>query len=678
MLGRFFLVLFLVGVIITSAIGLMGLKKKYDKQERNMHEITLVHKAIVQESDWLNIARPLTEKDLAGRIILLDFWTFCCINCMQVVPDLQYLEEKFGDILTVIGVHSAKFKNEKERDNIRSAIVRYNINHAVINDKNFVIWQSFDVHAWPTLILISPNGKIESAYSGEGHREDLARDINNIIKKYTSENKKINNIPLPIELEKNKEPDTILKFPGKLAFVQDYLGQQVLFISDAGHNRILGVRLDKKDNKNTGEIILEIGSGVIGLRDGNIEQAQFNAPQGLLYDNKNNILYVADTHNHVIRKIDLSEKKVITIAGTGRRGQAQVYKNHNALDISLASPWALAFFPSHDYIVVAGAGTHQLLTYNIREKTISTFVGNGSESIRDGILPDNTMAQPSGLSVSGDMLYCVDSETSSLRKIDMHGNITTLVGTGLFDFGYAQGPRGKGLLQHPLGVCALDQEIYIADSYNHAIRRFNTTTGILSNFSGNGKPGRTLGSIANTCYNEPNDIVYGMGKFYIADTNNHRILVLDPEQDSVFVLEIVVSQELKKVSRTRTVSQNLPNCIVQKPVMVITKKSIPVMVHVQENFKINPTAPSWLAFFKNGQMVQEYVPSEIMKNSIMLPKLEKEHEYRLQGTVYYCKDIEGSVCLLESYDQKIISRHDGRDNTDGTVETIDIFVGSKR
>jgi len=187
-------------IIITKKI----IVKKEDRKREGIMDnpITLVHKAIVQESDWLNVARPLTVQDLAGRIILLDFWTFCCINCMQVIPDLQYLEEKFGDTLTVIGVHSAKFNNEKERDNIRSAIVRYDIHHPVVNDKDFVIWKSFDVHAWPTLILIDPNGKIESAYSGEGHREDLARDIERLISTYKNTGKKINNSPLPITLEK--------------------------------------------------------------------------------------------------------------------------------------------------------------------------------------------------------------------------------------------------------------------------------------------------------------------------------------------------------------------------------------------------------------------------------------------------------------------------------------------
>jgi len=572
MVERLFGIILLIVVIITTVVGFIILKKKHVQHyaEQNYEKdfnypVTLVHKAIVQEHDWLNVARALTEQDLAGRIILLDFWTYCCINCMQVIPDLQYLEQKFGDTLTVIGVHSAKFKNEQEQDNIRAAVIRYNIHHPVVNDKNFVIWKSFGVHAWPTLILISPNGKIESAYSGEGHRDDLVRDIEQVLS--DKKDQKINRARLPISLEKDKEPVTLVKFPGKLTFVQDYLGKQVLFISDTGHNRIIGVRLDSKDStKNTGEIFgeifIEIGSGNRGLRDGTFEQAQFDGPQGLLYDSKNNSLYVADTHNHVIRKIDLNEKTVTTIIGTGHRGNAQIYKNRNGLDVRLASPWDLAFFDTNNIqnntknnnIVIANAGTHQLLSYNIRENTVSTFVGNGQESIQDGLLPNNTMAQPSGLAVSGDnvsgnKLYCVDAETSSLRVIDTHGNISTLMGTGLFDFGYAQGILGTGLLQHPLGVCAVDQkdyhEIYIADAYNHAIRVFNTQTGVLSNYSGNGKSGKSLGPRENTEYNEPNDIVYGAGKFYITDTNNHRILVLDPVQDTVTELTITGAQHMR-------------------------------------------------------------------------------------------------------------------------------------
>lgn len=141
--------------------------------------------------DWLNTARPLTPEDLSGRIILLDFWTFCCINCIHTIPDLLYLEEQFKDQLTVIGVHCAKFSNEKDEENITSAMLRYNITHPVINDKDFIVWNAFGVSSWPTLILIDPDGMIYSRYSGEGNREKLKNDIETLIHSYKNSGKKL-------------------------------------------------------------------------------------------------------------------------------------------------------------------------------------------------------------------------------------------------------------------------------------------------------------------------------------------------------------------------------------------------------------------------------------------------------------------------------------------------------
>ena len=106
--------------------------------------------------DWLNSDSALQISDFKGKFILLDFWTFCCINCMHVIPELKALEHKYADELVVIGVHSAKFTNEQGTANIRQAILRYGISHPVVNDKDFRIWDEYAVRAWPTLILINP------------------------------------------------------------------------------------------------------------------------------------------------------------------------------------------------------------------------------------------------------------------------------------------------------------------------------------------------------------------------------------------------------------------------------------------------------------------------------------------------------------------------------------------
>ena len=131
--------------------------------------------------EWLNAAGPISIKDVRGKVVLIDFWTFCCINCMHVLPDLDYLEKKYPKELVVIGVHSAKFDNEKETSNIRKAILRYEIEHPVVNDANMIIWRKFGVNSWPSLVVVDPEGQYCGSVSGEGNRELLEQVIDKLI-----------------------------------------------------------------------------------------------------------------------------------------------------------------------------------------------------------------------------------------------------------------------------------------------------------------------------------------------------------------------------------------------------------------------------------------------------------------------------------------------------------------
>ncbi|MGE3479753.1 MAG: thioredoxin-like domain-containing protein [Dongiaceae bacterium] len=599
---------------------------------------TAIHRAITQESDWLNVSRPLKPEDLQGRIILLDFWTFCCINCIHVIPDLQYLEHRFGDQLTVIGVHSAKFANEKDAENIRLAILRYGIEHPVVNDANFRIWQSFAVRAWPTLVLINPQGKIEDVYSGEGNRAAIEHAVENLIAKNS---RALNKSPLPLDLEKNKMPKTVLNFPGKLIAAEGGL-----FISDSGHHRILFT------NPNGG-IEKIIGSGIEGFKDGPADQAQFKSPQGLLL--KDGILYVADTGNHALRAVDLKSGQVTTLAGTGERGG---YREPNgpAKLTALASPWDLALFPSNDEITIANAGSHQLWTYNIKTKALRIFAGNGRESIDDGIYPSNSLSQPSGLSVFGDQLYFVDSETSSLRVIDKKGKITTLIGSGLFDFGFKDGKQGQALLQHSLGLAAVEDGVYIADSYNHAIRKYDFKTKEVSTILGNGKRGEL---------NEPNAVIISGNELLIADTNNQRLLRYDLASKKAAALNVMPKAAPIALQDPKT----LPNLIAASPAAV--KGGAEIMLGLPKGWKINDEAPSRLVLFEGNKAVAEYNLAQLKQKKIALPAL-KDGTYRLQGTLYYCEDRQGALCLIGSIDQLLSVNDKSQESL-----TIPLLTGAK-
>ena len=254
--------------------------------------------------DWLNVDQPLSIKDLRGKVVLLDFWTFCCINCIHVIPDLHQLEAKYGDSLVVVGVHSAKFTTEKGTDNIRQAVLRYGLAHPVVNDKDFEVWNAYGVNAWPTFVLIDPDGKVVATHSGEGAFAAFDEPVGAMIRDFDGR-KKIDRTPVKLHLEKDKAPPTPLLFPGKIT--ADAKGEK-LFVSDSNHNRVVVLNVD-------GSVADVIGDGPAGLKDGSYADARFSRPQGLAVDGTT--LYVADTENHAVRKVDLAARTVTTLAGTG-------------------------------------------------------------------------------------------------------------------------------------------------------------------------------------------------------------------------------------------------------------------------------------------------------------------------------------------------------------------------
>src|SRR3989338_110559 len=502
---------------------------KYPLMRRNVMSFseTSLHRVLEQDYGWLNTSRPLKAEDFKGRILLLDFWTYCCINCLHVIPDLKKLEAEFGEHLTVIGVHSGKFFNERDEDNIRAAVLRHHIEHPVVNDAPFRIWKSFGVRAWPTLVLLNPEGRIDRIYSGEGHLNELRDDIGRLQKAYTGG---YNIEPLPLNLEANKKSPSFLKFPGKLAYAPD---RKLLFVSDSSHHRILGMTLQ-------GEIQLVIGEKEsAGWKEGSFSEARFNGPQGLLY--VQNILYVADTENHLLRKINLNTQKVTTIAGLGKQGFEREVEGNDALKTPLSSPWDLELSPDEKEIIIAMAGTHQLWGYHRERAQLRVIAGNGIESMDDGRYPHNSLSQPSGISRLGKKFYFVDSETSSLRVLE-DGRITTLIGTGLFDFGFKDGKGKEGQLQHPLGVFADESGVYIADSYNHAIRRYDPATQKVVNITGQGVSGFFDGGWGYALFQEPNDVIKIGDQLFVTDTNNHLIRVIDLQKKTVRTLELSLPQ----------------------------------------------------------------------------------------------------------------------------------------
>lgn len=464
---------------------------------------------------WFNVTAPIPLEKLRGRIVILDFWTEGCINCIHIIPILKGIEERYPDKVVVIGVHSPKFAREKSVISVQDAIRRYEIHHPIIHDPEMQLWQAYGVEAWPTLIFVGPDGKLMGQVQGEPEPHRLNRLIMDLLKQSSGDLK-----PQLLALKPLESLQGRFSFPGKLKPVPGAEKRWVL--ADAGHNQI--VLLNDK-----GADVRRFGSGKEDFADGAAAAASFNHPQGLIATS--DAIFVADTGNHAIRKIDLATGNVSTLAGNGQRGKGLGDRSAGKLT-ALASPWDLELKGQQLYF--ANAGTHQIGVLNLADNTVAVFAGSGAEELKDGSAKDAGFAQPSGLALNTDgaSLYVADAESSAIRVITLgaKSKVKTLVGAGLFDFGRIDGSFKTARLQHPLGVAVSGQQVLVADTYNSSIRTLDLVRKQVSEFDGG-----AYTCVDPTCIptREPAGIVIdGKDRVLLVDTGNQRIEEYRPSTKS--------------------------------------------------------------------------------------------------------------------------------------------------
>lgn len=488
--------------------------------------------------DWINTnGDPLSLTKLKGKVVLLDFWTYGCANCLHVIPDLERLETKYARELVVIGVHSAKFPNEGKTSQIRKIVQRYELKHPVVNDQFMNVWNAYGVNAWPTLALIDPAGNAVGQVAGEGHHDLLDKVIGSLVEEFRARPKDQGGLDAtPFAYRPDAQPNTPLRFPGKVladAFFDKKGGR--LFISDSNHDRIIVAGLD-------GAVRQVIG-GARGFADGAgfarasspgaapgakpvVPTARFHGPQGLALADADT-LYVADTHNDAIRRIDLKSGMVTTVAGTGAHGYMRG-DEHAARATTLNTPWDLVFHAGQLYIAMAGQ--HQLWRYDPKTERLHRFAGSGYEALEDGPRLDAGMNQPSGLATDGKRLFIADAEASAVRSVgfDADAALTTLVGTGLFDFGDMDGVGPLVRLQHVLGVAwRADPNggtLFLADTYNGKLKALDPKR-------------RSVTTLADG-FDEPGGLSVAGDQVFVADTNHHAIKVYDLKSRKVSELTL--------------------------------------------------------------------------------------------------------------------------------------------
>jgi thiol-disulfide isomerase/thioredoxin len=585
-------------------------------------------------TDWLNTGRPYKLSDFRGRIVLLDFWTYACINCIHILPDLKKLEREFPG-LVVVGVHSAKFEGEKSTENIKNAILKYDIEHPVINDHKFELWKQYAVRAWPTLVLIDPEGKVVSSSSGEG----VYKRLQPVIAKMSEEFAKrgvLKTEPFGFKLVKFNESRSLLSFPSKLA--ADEKGKR-LFISDSNNDRILVISPQ-------GEVLEVIGSGVAGNADGDFGTARFYRPQGLAYDEVKDVLYIADTENHLVRKAELKTKKVSTLLGNGTQANRMV-SSGKGNNISINSPWDIAL-KGTDGIVIAMAGHHQLWKLDVNTLQAEAIAGTGGENIVDGPSLQAKLAQPSGITSDGKVFYFADSEVSALRKLE-NDSVKTLIGEGLFEFGDVDGTYPEARLQHPLGVHYHDELIYIADTYNNKIKTFDTRTRELKTLAGTGRTGMADGPFSTAGLNEPNDIVYLDGRFYITDTNNGLIRYFDLKKRRLQTLQISNMKMLKP----KIAEQEFSGKKVELPAVSIApgKGSLELNLLFRPGFEFNKEAPNYFVVkTSDGKVIQTLSYDEnvaALPFKIPVDAVIGSTTISIEAEIYYCEHAMNARCFVD-------------------------------
>jgi thiol-disulfide isomerase/thioredoxin len=475
---------------------------------------------------WLNTREPLSLRALRGKVVLLDFWTSGCINCLHIVPELSRLERKYRDELVVIGVHTPKFDHEQDVPALRRTLDRLGVTHPVVQDETYRIWHEYTVRAWPTLVLIDPAGYVVATVSGEGHTGELDQVIAAVIAVF-DERGEMNREPIAaIAPEASARVRTgvetgALRFPG--AVLADAATGR-LFVADTGHHRVLVCGID-------GAIRDVIGTaGEAGFANGSFEDTELDSPQGLALSG--DTLFIADRGTHTIRAADLAERRVKTIAGTGEQG-SWGSDGGAARETPLVSPWGLVVWKG--LLFVAMAGVHQIWMIDVARGLAWPYAGMGAEARVDGPIAESAFTQPSGLALSGDTIYVADAEGNIIRRVELPPKnvVTTLAGGNLFDFGDIDATGDDVRLQHPVGIATDGSRVYIADTYNHRIKVLDPAKRTVRALVALNRAGHADGVGNAARFDEPGGLSLAGRTLYVADTGNHAIRTVDVDTKTV-------------------------------------------------------------------------------------------------------------------------------------------------
>ena len=461
-----------------------------------------------QGLEWLN-SEPVSMAEQRGRVVLLAFWAASSAYSHQVLIDLQSLMARFSDSATLVAVHTPKFEAERDSRLAQKALNSLGLRIPLVHDADFLLWQHFELTAWPSVVVIDTTQQLCRLLAGDSIKAELETLIGDLLDQAGLKERVFQAAPTGSK----PEPRLPLLFPAGIA-----VNANRLFVADTAHHRIVECSHD-------GRIMRQIGTGNPGLVDGNSAEACFNRPRGLFLSRDS--LYIADAGNHALRRMSLLSGDTDTLAGNGTRGVSANLVAEDPLRSGLDTPWALV--GNHDKIYMAMATGQEIWEYDQGTRRIRSIAGTGHIGLCDGAGERAMLAQPSGMAMIQQTLYVVDSASSSVRGINVQGGqVHTLLGHGLFDFGDQDGPRQHALQQCPYGLCldARAPQLWIADSYNNQIRSLRLGGGELKKLS------------LNYALCEPAAITSSEGVLWVTNTNAHEVLRIEIDTAQVRRLPI--------------------------------------------------------------------------------------------------------------------------------------------
>jgi sugar lactone lactonase YvrE len=448
-----------------------------------------------QSLEWLNVDQPPSLSALRGRACVLAFVNAGSTWSLRVLQQLAQQQARHGGRLQVLAIDVPRFDHERDSRQVAQRFASHDFGFPVAHDRDWAAWQHFGIEAWPTLLLVDPDGELRARFVGDGHGRTLELRINELLADADAS-------ATPLPLRAQVEPSMPLRFPGGLA-----LGGKYLYVADSGHHRVL-------ECDQAGRVLRQFGTGRAGFLDGAAETASFNRP--LRLSAHHGSLYVADGGNHAIRRIDLRRGDVVTLIGSGQPGAPVEGTVAEPRTVSLDHPCAMAL--TDDTLLIACSGDNRIWEYDLGSRDLQLAAGSGELAVTDGVGEEAAFAEPVALAAVRQLLYVCDGAGSAIRSLNVRTRqVTTLLGRDGWHHGHADGTRTEALLQHPQAI-ALDPDaplLWIADSGNNALRTL-----------------RLGGGQLETCklsqpLHGPAGLAVADGVIWIADTLSHAVLRLD-------------------------------------------------------------------------------------------------------------------------------------------------------